>query len=114
MNITTQTEDSQTLITIHETRIDASIAPEFKSEMDQLIAESEAPIIVDISQISFMDSSSLGALVGIYKGVKQQDAFVIAGASGVVEELFKLTRMDSIFHMETSVEAAKQSFLSMA
>lgn len=114
MNITTQAQDSHTIITVNETRIDASIAPEFKREMDAIIAESESPMIVDISQISFMDSSSLGALVGIYKSVKQQDAFIIAGASGVVEELFKLTRMDSVFHMEKTVEEAKQCFLSVA
>lgn len=114
MNITTQVHASHTLISVNETRIDASIAPEFKSEMDAIIAECTTPIIVDISQISFMDSSSLGALVGIYKAVKQQDAFILAGASGVVEELFKLTRMDSVFHMEKTVEDAEQSFLSLA
>lgn len=106
MKISTRTEGAFTITTINETRMDAAIAPELKSYISQLLAEGVNRIVLDISSVQFMDSSSLGALVSLLKMVGNRGDLIVAGASGIVADLFKLTRMDRVFRMAPSVEAA--------
>ena len=53
-----------------------------------------------------MDSSSLGAMVSILKMVDVRGDFVVAGARGIVADLFKLTRMDRVFRMTDDADSA--------
>ncbi|RVU84029.1 anti-sigma factor antagonist [Leucothrix sargassi] len=110
MKINLQQENGITTAVIDETRLDASVAPEFMSEMDRIITSGNDQIIIDISKLSFMDSSSLGAMVSVLKKISATGKMVIFGASGTVLELFKLTRMDRIFTLTNDLETAKTHF----
>lgn len=98
------------LITVQENRLDASVAPQFKEQVQTFIDEGENKIILDFSQLKFMDSSSLGMLVGLLKSIGTQGSLIIMGAQGVVTDLFKLTRMDTIFKMVDTLDEAKVLF----
>lgn len=110
MNIKLQQHDGLTTAILNETRLDASVAPEFKAAMEDIILSGNNQLILDISKLSFMDSSSLGAMVAVLKQIGGTGKMVIIGASGAVLELFKLTRMDRIFTLTSDVETAKQYF----
>lgn len=110
MKLTINKEEELTIVSIDESRLDALIAPEFKQKMEQLINDNNDQIILDISALSFMDSSSLGAIVAVLKLTGKQGKMVISGATGTVMELFKLTRMDSVFTLVESVEDARNCF----
>ncbi len=110
MNIQLQKNDGLTTATLDETRMDASAAPEFKAAMEDIILSGNNQLILDISKLSFMDSSSLGAMVAVLKQIGGTGKMVIIGASGAVLELFKLTRMDRIFTLTSDIETAKQYF----
>jgi len=110
MKINLQQDNGLTTATLDETRLDASVAPEFKAAMEEIILSGNNQLILDISQLSFMDSSSLGAMVAVLKQVGGTGKMVILGASGAVLELFKLTRMDRIFTLTEDLETAKQYF----
>lgn len=114
MNLTINKDEESTLVGINESRLDASIAPEFKKQMEEIIEQGNNKIILDISEITFMDSSSLGALVAVLKSMGSDGMLIISGASGVVLELFKLTRMDRIFTLVEDIDAAKEKFLANA
>ena len=110
MKIELQQDNGLTTATLDATRLDASIAPEFKSAMEDIILSGNDQLILDISKLSFMDSSSLGAMVAVLKQIGGTGKMVILGASGAVLELFKLTRMDRIFTLTDDLETAKQYF----
>ncbi|MCK5918103.1 MAG: STAS domain-containing protein [Cocleimonas sp.] len=114
MNINITKKDSLSIISLNETRLDASIAPQFKQEMEKIIADGNTQIILDISKLSFMDSSSLGAMVAVLKAMGNQGKMVVSGASGVVLDLFKLTRMDNVFTLVETTEDAQQYFTETA
>lgn len=105
MKISTRTEGDLTIATIEETRMDAATAPELKSYVSQLLADGATRIALDISAVQFMDSSSLGALVSLLKMAGNRCDLIIAGAKGIVADLFKLTRMERVFQMVPSIEA---------
>ena len=107
-------QDSLSIVSINESRLDASVAPEFRQKMEQIIADGNTHVILDISELTFMDSSSLGATVAVLKIMGNQGKMVISGASGVVLDLFKLTRMDRVFTLVDTVEDATQYFAETA
>ena len=112
MQLTIKEEENITIVTVLDSRLDASIAPEFKTQMEEIIREGNQQIILDIATITFMDSSSLGAMVGVLKAMGKNGKLVISGASGVVLELFRLTRMDRVFNLTTDINKAKQEFVT--
>jgi anti-sigma B factor antagonist len=106
MKLSTHTQGGFTVAVIGETRMDAAVAPELKHQIAQLLDDGATRIVLDLSQVTFMDSSSLGALVSLLKMVGNRGDLIIAGAKGIVADLFKLTRMDRVFRMADSVDAA--------
>lgn len=106
MQFSTRTEGDFTIATILEARMDAAIAPELKNHISQLLTDGATRIVLDISAVTFMDSSSLGTLVSLLKMLGNRGDLIIAGAKGIVADLFKLTRMDRVFRMVATVEAA--------
>lgn len=106
MKFSTHTQGEFTVVAIGEARMDASVAPELKHSVSQLLADGVTRIVLDLSQVTFMDSSSLGALVSLLKIVGNRGDLIIAGAKGIVADLFKLTRMDRVFRMTESVDTA--------
>lgn len=106
MNLSINQEGDFTLVKVEEQRLDAAIAPELKVQVTQLVEEGAQRIILDLSDVTFMDSSSLGALVGLLKMIGGRGDLIIAGANGIVAELFKLTRMDRVFRMAASADEA--------
>ena len=67
MKLSVKEEQDLTIVTINESRLDASIAPEFKSQMEEIIQQGQHQIILDITEISFMDSST-GVFVKLKSG----------------------------------------------
>lgn len=110
MDISSTQEGDISVVVLNESRLDAAVAPEFKTKMEQLIDAGNARVILDISELGFMDSSSLGALVAVLKHIGSEGKMVVVGAKGIVLDLFKLTRMDKIFTLAENMDAAKALF----
>lgn len=55
--------DGCTVIKPNNSRLDASVAPSFKSQVDELITEGNQRVVLDLENVEFMDSSGLGTIV---------------------------------------------------
>jgi anti-anti-sigma factor len=63
--------------------------------------------ILDLSGVPYMDSAGMGAVVNYYTHCERLGArMVVAGVSSRVSELFKLTRVDTVIPMSSSVAEA--------
>ena len=94
------------VVEVQSLRLDASAAPQFKTEMLELVNNGAKHIVLDLSVVKLVDSSGLGSLVSILKALGGQGSIVIRGASPSVLGLFKLTRMDRVFTIEPMVPPA--------
>ncbi len=55
-------------------------------------------LVLDLTNVSYMDSSGLGALVGIYLTAKRQECELkLINLNQRLKELFRLTRLAQIF-----------------
>ena len=84
------------VITVEEPRIDAAAAIEFKEGVRSLADEGGNPVILDLSQVQFLDSSGLGAVVAVMKLLAPDRRLELSGLTPPVAKVLRLTRMDSI------------------
>lgn len=84
-------------------RVDANIAVRFKEQfrerMSDHVQNGKNVFIFEISNVEFIDSSGLGAIVSCLKMVGRDGNIVIVGPGPNVMDLFKLTRMDRVFQI---------------
>lgn len=106
MDIETEARGSTLLIAVGETRIDAAIAVTFKETMRELTAAHSGRVLLDLSRVTFIDSSGLGAVVGAMKQLPATAVMELAGLTGAVAKVFKLTRMDTVFTIHASAAEA--------
>lgn len=85
------------VIRVNEARLDAAVAIEFKEGVRAAAEAAGTPVILDLSQVGFLDSSGLGAVVAVMKLLGPDRPLHLAGLTPAVAKVFRLTRMDSIF-----------------
>jgi anti-sigma B factor antagonist len=98
MDVEHRVERGVLIVTALESRLDARSAPMFRDKLIDFVRAGHDRIVLDISQIEFIDSSGLGALVSVLKQVTGGD-LVVCGARDTVMSMFKLTRLDKVFRM---------------
>lgn len=97
MRLNTHKTNAGLVICVDEPRIDAAVAIEFKEAVRSATQGAAGPVILDLSQVTFLDSSGLGAVVAVMKLLAPDRALELAGLTPSVARVFRLTRMDSVF-----------------
>jgi anti-sigma B factor antagonist len=109
MQIETQKRGTILVVKLVDQRLDAHGAISFKAQIATIVAEGNKRIVLDLSSVSFIDSSGLGAVVSVLKLLGQDGRLVIACLQAPVLALFTLTRMDKVFAIFTDLESAVAS-----
>ena len=87
--------------------IDIYTAPLFKQAVVKLVSEGNNDVIIDLSQVSFMDSSGFGTLLGATRRLRPGGGGLhLAGANNTIQRMLRLTRLDSIMRIYDTVDAA--------
>lgn len=106
---TTQLDAAITVIRPGVERLTAENATGFKSEVVTLIDFGVSQIIIDFSSVTFLDSSGLGALVGVLKKVGHRGDLMVASLNSDVAQMFRICRMDRVFAIHNTVDSAVQA-----
>jgi len=87
--------------------VDLFTAPEFKQRVMAPIAAGVDLVIVDLTATTFIDSSSLGALIGAHRRLKSRGGrLIVACTTEPIVKTFRITGLDSVFTIVDSAEAA--------
>ena len=83
---------------------------DFKESIKEKVkAENSKKIIVDMSQVPFMDSSGLGMLISLYKFVNEnQGQIVYTGLSDYIMKILGFAKLDKIFLISKDIAEAKE------
>ena len=80
--------------------LDSTQAAEVRTQVSEALATGARTLLIDLENITFIDSSGLGTLVSMLKKVRSQDCeMVVCSASPQVKMLFELTSMDQVFQV---------------
>lgn len=81
--------------------MDALGCSKIRPDLEQIMEQLHVHIVIDISGVSFIDSSGIGAIVFLFKRLKEQKrSMEIVGVQGQPKELMLLLRMDSAISMQ--------------
>ncbi|MEY8841895.1 STAS domain-containing protein [Cribrihabitans sp. XS_ASV171] len=106
MSLTSTVTGQTRVVTVHAERIDAAMAIQFKEDMRNATEGGPDRVVLDLSQVAFIDSSGLGAIVASMKQLGAGRRLDLAGLTPVVEKVFRLTRMDTVFNLFGSLDDA--------
>jgi len=105
--------DDQTHVISLGGEIDLYTAPEFKERMVDLIEAGKKNIVVDLSEATFIDSTTLGVLVGGVKRLRPSGGgLALVCTDQNISKIFEITGLDRVFSIQDSRENALASFSS--
>jgi anti-sigma B factor antagonist len=79
--------------------------------VDEILATGGRKIVLDLSKVSYIDSSGLGRLVAEAKRIRQQGAVMrLAGLTPRIHQLLATLNIKALFEIFDNVEAALRSF----
>lgn len=107
MNLESKDEGDFQVIAVQAPRIDAAAAIRFKDRMRELTAGGAPHVVLDLGAVDFIDSSGLGAIVAAMKQMGATRRLDLAGLTPTVDRVFRLTRMDSVFTIHSSLAEVK-------
>lgn len=90
--------------------LDHHSADELRAQATKAIEEQDIHhIVLNLEQLSFMDSSGLGVILGRYKQVKQLNGeMVVCAISPAMQRLFDMSGLFKIIRLEPTEEYALQ------
>lgn len=96
MNTTIEQKDD-TLVYTLEGELGAAEVRDVRGELDTRIESDLSVHAIDISGITFIDSSGIGALVYLYKRLlERKKKMVIVGATGQPADMIRFLRIDKV------------------
>ncbi len=103
MDLSSNAQNGTLVVTVNESRIDAAVAIQFKDKMRERTEDAGDRVVLDLAQVSFIDSSGLGAIVAAMKQLGKDRRLDLAGLNKDVDRVFRLTRMDTVFTIHPSL-----------
>jgi anti-anti-sigma factor len=102
-----KTEERYTVFTLQEENFNSLIAPDVKSELVLLADKDVKNLVMDLSEVKYVDSSGLSAILTADRLWKKIGTFVLAGAEQpAVKKLMEISRLDTILTMVPTVSEA--------
>jgi anti-sigma B factor antagonist len=87
--------------------IDIAVAPELRRHLEDLLDKGNASIVVDLTGVSFLDSTALGVLISILKRCHAADGELCLVANDPqVLRVFEITGLTDVFSIVNSASRA--------
>jgi anti-sigma B factor antagonist len=99
--------DDRTAVVTVRGEIHLATAPDFSERMNEVLAEGRTAVVVDLTQVGFIDSTGLSVLLNALRRITRAGgALVLVCTNPTVLRLFEVTKMDTTFTIVGSREEA--------
>jgi len=102
-----------TVVSFQQTQIlDAMTIERMGTTLKQLIAtNTSGRFVFDFSHVTYMSSSALGMLIGLQRRILQEQAQLkLCGVRDDIMEVFRITKLDTVFDIYKDAHAAVEAF----
>lgn len=108
MNFSVDKENGLAIFHLHENRLDSNNAALAKSEFLILTQSSIDILILDLSEVTFCDSSGLSAILLAERQLRERDGgIIVVDAHGKVRSLFEIAKLTDVIPLVGSVDEAR-------
>ena len=103
--------NNEVLICTPDGEININNSPELRQYFDDIIKRNEKKVIIDFSLLSYIDSSGLATLIEMFQRLKKIGGHMrLSTLNEKVKNVFEITKMNKIFEIFKSREAALKDF----
>ncbi len=106
VSVTSRESGDRTVVEVRG-EIDVYTAPVLREELTSLVDAQRTNLVVDLTQVSFMDSTGLGVLVGGLKKVRTLggDLSLVIDQETILK-VFRITALTQVFSIHSTLEDA--------
>ncbi|MEM6320420.1 MAG: STAS domain-containing protein [Bacteroidota bacterium] len=105
MKFSVEKKEQYTIFSLNEENLNSLMAPLLKSEFIILRNEGQHNLIFDLSDVKFVDSSGLSAILTATRLWKDFGSFVITGVNHPsVKKLIEISRLDSVLEIIPTIQ----------
>ncbi len=79
---------------------------DFKSAMIDLILKGCNRLLLDLSNVQFIDSRGLGVFISIFKNIEGNGILGICAANETIDKVFEVTKLNKLFKFYPNRETA--------
>jgi anti-sigma B factor antagonist len=96
MNFLLEEVDDIKILRLKEDRLDSKIAADLKTQL-LVLCKDKSKILIDLSEIKYVDSSGLGALLlGLRQSRDNEGQFALCGAQNRVLNLIQIAQLNGV------------------
>ncbi len=104
LKINVNEENSQAIMTL-KGEIDIYTATQLKDELNDLVSEQKNEVIVDLKDVTYMDSTGLGTFVSALKHAEKAESTLrLIRANDRLYRLFEVTGLDDVIDVHSEKE----------
>lgn len=86
---------------------------EFRQLWNEALASGVRQLVVNLSDVTMMDSSGIGTMIRCHSAVMQQGGKLrLVNPNSTVRQAFKITRLDNVFEFHDTEESALEASAS--
>jgi anti-sigma B factor antagonist len=112
MKFSIEREDKLAIFHLDETRLDSNNSPDVKRELLILASDDIDVVIIDLSAVTFCDSSGLSSMLLAERQMREHDGGVIVvDANGKIRTLIEIAKLDSIIPVFATIEEARNALV---
>src|SRR5213595_2020933 len=83
-----------------EGEIDLHVSPQISASLATIIARKPKNVVVDLSKVTYIDSSGLAVLIEAMQNVGAYGGkFAVTGLQEAVRPIFEIARLDQVFRI---------------
>jgi len=104
-----QTGSGNTVVELEGMLVLGRESQRVESTVEKLVQDGKKKVIVDLTKVSYVDSSGIGILVGSFGHCKRGGGVMrLTGVRDNILKIMKVTRVDQVLHVDASLEEAEQ------
>ena len=110
MNIREEKSDS-VVVCILEGEININSSPQLRKALDNIITRNEKKVLVDFSNVSYIDSSGLATLIEMFQRLKKIGGYMrFSSMDQKVKNIFEITKLNKLFEIFDTQQTALKDF----
>ncbi|KUP05035.1 metal ABC transporter ATPase [Bacillus coahuilensis p1.1.43] len=105
LTINKQEQKGQEIFVSISGEIDAYTAPKLRENLDEIAGQEGIYLTIDLSDVTYMDSTGLGVFVGMFKKMNATNGHLkLVGLSERLRRLFEITGLADIMDINSEVK----------
>ncbi len=108
LGVSVRRDPDATIVTLAG-EVDLRTSPQLRNTLHELLENRPPRIIIDLSDVSYVDSSGVGTIVELKRRAMRSGSDVIlVGLQTRVRSVFEITRLDKFFTIAKDIDEARK------